>query len=393
MHGIVLVFLKEFFENLRDRRTILAALVFGPVLGPLLLAALLQISVSRGEASLDQPLTLAVAGADRAPNLIALLESRAIEVVPVNFDEATARQAVLDRTHSVVLRVPEDFASRLQNSEPAPLQLFADASDRFGGYEDAERVRRIIERYASELGQTRLILRGINPLLLAPVVVQEVDVSTPASRAALMLGILSYLVIFAMLMGGMYLAIDSTAGERERGSLEALLTLPLPRSQLIYGKILATSAYMLLAVTLTVIACTLTLQFIRLEEFGMSVALGPLSALMIIVLVSPLIPLGASLMTVVASFTRSFREAQSYLGFVISVPTLPLAFIGVLGLSPTPELYAIPSLSQHFLLTQILRGEMPALTDVMISASVSLALGAALAWWAGRLYEREAILG
>ncbi len=393
MHGIVLVFLKEFFENLRDRRTILAALVFGPVLGPLLLAALLQISVSRGEASLDQPLTLAVAGADRAPNLIALLESRAIEVVPVNFDEATARQAVLDRTHSVVLRVPEDFASRLQNSEPAPLQLFADASDRFGGYEDAERVRRIIERYASELGQTRLILRGINPLLLAPVVVQEVDVSTPASRAALMLGILSYLVIFAMLMGGMYLAIDSTAGERERGSLEALLTLPLPRSQLIYGKILATSAYMLLAVTLTVVACTLTLQFIRLEEFGMSVALGPLSALMIIVLVSPLIPLGASLMTVVASFTRSFREAQSYLGFVISVPTLPLAFIGVLGLSPTPELYAIPSLSQHFLLTQILRGEMPALTDVMISASVSLALGAALAWWAGRLYEREAILG
>ena len=393
MHGIVLVFLKEFFENLRDRRTILAALVFGPVLGPLLLAALLQISVSRGEASLDQPLTLAVAGADRAPNLIALLESRAIEVVPVNFDEATARQAVLDRTHSVVLRVPEDFASRLQNSEPAPLQLFADASDRFGGYEDAERVRRIIERYASELGQTRLILRGINPLLLAPVVVQEVDVSTPSSRAALMLGILSYLVIFAMLMGGMYLAIDSTAGERERGSLEALLTLPLPRSQLIYGKILATSAYMLLAVTLTVIACTLTLQFIRLEEFGMSVALGPLSALMIIVLVSPLIPLGASLMTVVASFTRSFREAQSYLGFVISVPTLPLAFIGVLGLSPTPELYAIPSLSQHFLLTQILRGEMPALTDVMISASVSLALGAALAWWAGRLYEREAILG
>lgn len=393
MHGIVLVFLKEFFENLRDRRTILAALVFGPVLGPLLLAALLQISVSRGEASLDQPLTLAVAGADRAPNLIALLESRAIEVVPVNFDEATARQAVLDRTHSVVLRVPEDFASRLQNSEPAPLQLFADASDRFGGYEDAERVRRIIERYASELGQTRLILRGINPLLLAPVVVQEVDVSTPSSRAALMLGILSYLVIFAMLMGGMYLAIDSTAGERERGSLEALLTLPLPRSQLIYGKILATSAYMLLAVTLTVVACTLTLQFIRLEEFGMSVALGPLSALMIIVLVSPLIPLGASLMTVVASFTRSFREAQSYLGFVISVPTLPLAFIGVLGLSPTPELYAIPSLSQHFLLTQILRGEMPALTDVMISASVSLALGAALAWWAGRLYEREAILG
>lgn len=393
MHGMMLVFLKEFRENLRDRRTILAALVFGPVLGPLLLAALLQISVSRGEASLEQPIKLAVAGAERAPNLMALFESRAIEIVPVELDEVGARAAVLDRTHPVVLRVPEDFGSRLQNAEPAPLQLFADASDRFGGYQDAERVHQLIGQYASELGQTRLILRGINPLVMAPVVVQEVDVSTPASRAALMLGILSYLVIFAMLMGGMYLAIDSTAGERERGSLEALLTLPLPRPQLIYGKILATSAYMLLAVTLTVAACAMTLQFIRLEEFGMSVALGPVAALMIIGLVSPLIPLGAALMTVVASFTRSFREAQSYLGFVISVPTLPLAFVGVLGLTPTPALYAVPSLSQHFLLTQILRGELPAAADIAISAGVSLALGALLAWWAGRLYQREAILG
>lgn len=393
MRNIGLVFLKEFFENLRDRRTILAALVFGPVLGPLLLAALLQISVSRGEASLDQPMQLAVVGAEQAPNLMALLASRRIDVIPVELDEPAARGAILERRHSAVLRVPANFAERLQQAQPAPLQLFADASDRFGGYEDAERVRRVLEYYAREVGQTRLLVRGIDPLILAPIVVQEVDVSTPSSRAALMLGILSYLVIFAMLMGGMYLAIDSTAGERERGSLEALLTLPLPRSHLIYGKILATSAYMLLAVTLTIAACTLTLQFIRLEEFGMSVALGPVSALAMILLVSPLILLGASLMTVVASFTRSFREAQSYLGFVISVPTLPLAFVGVLGLAPSTPLYAVPSLSQHFLLMQVLRGEIPSAVHVGISAAVSLVLGAALAWWAGRLYARESILG
>lgn len=393
MHGIGVVFIKEFFENLRDRRTILAALVFGPVLGPILLAALLQISVSRGEASLDQPMTLAVVGAERAPNLMALLESRAIEVTPVELDEAAARMAILERRHTAVLRVPEDFAERLQQATPAALQLFADASDRFGGYEEADRVRRVLERYSAELGQTRLLLRGVDPLVLAPIVVQEVDVSTPSSRAALMLGILSYLVIFAMLMGGMYLAIDSTAGERERGSLEALLTLPLPRAHLIYGKILATSAYMFLAVVLTVTACTLTLQFIRLEEFGMSVSLGPIAALLMILLVSPLILLGASLMTVVASFTRSFREAQSYLGFVIAVPTLPLAFVGVMGLSPSTALYAVPSLSQHFLLMQVLRGESPTISTIALSAGVSLLLGSALAWWAGRLYEREAILG
>jgi sodium transport system permease protein len=393
MREILLVFLKEFIENLRDRRTIMAALIFGPVLGPLMLAVLLQISTARGGDSADEPITLAVVGAQYAPNLMTLLESRDITIEAVELDEASARRAVIEKEFSTVLRVPEQFAQRFGSSAPAPLQLFADASDRFGGYKDAERVRRVLDRYANELGQTRLLVRGIDPLLLAPIVVQQVDVSTPASRAALMLGILSYLVIFAMLMGGMYLAIDSTAGERERGSLEALLTMPLPRASLIYGKILATSAYMLIAVSLTVAACTITLQFIRLEEFGMSIALGPWSAMMMVVLVSPLILFGAALMTVVASFTRSFREAQSYLGIVISIPTLPLAFIGVLGLTPTPWLYMVPSLSQHFLLSQILRGEVPAGSDIAISASVSLFAGAVLAWVAGRLYEREAILG
>lgn len=393
MRGMLLVFLKEFLENLRDRRTLLAALVFGPVLGPLMLTALLQITVSRGEASFEKSMTVAVVGAERAANLMGVLEAQNIRIEMVDLDEGEARAAVLARRYAAVLRVPEHYPLRLQQSEPAPLQLFVDASDRFGGYDDAERVRRALERHSGELGQIRLLARGIDPLTLVPIVVQQVDVSTPSSRAALMLGILSYLVIFAMLMGGMYLAIDSTAGERERGSLEALLTVPMSRSLLIYGKILATSAYMFLAVSLTIAACTLTLQFIRLEEFGMSVTLGPAAALLMIALVSPLILFGAALMTVVASFTRSFREAQSYLGFVISIPTLPLAFVGVLGLAPSPALYAVPSLGQHFLLTQVLRGEVPSLIEVLISAGVSLLLGAALAWWAGRLYQRESILG
>jgi sodium transport system permease protein len=191
----------------------------------------------------------------------------------------------------------------------------------------------------------------------------------------------------------MYLAIDSTAGERERGSLEALLTMPLPRAHLIYGKILATCAYMFIALVLTVTACALTLQVTRLEEFGMSASLGPGETLATILLVAPLIPLAAALLTAVASYTRSFREAQSYLSFVIAVPTLPLAFIGLIGLSPSPLVMAVPSLGQHFLMMNILRGELPQLTEVALSAGTSLALGAMLVWFIGKRYEREAILG
>jgi sodium transport system permease protein len=200
-------------------------------------------------------------------------------------------------------------------------------------------------------------------------------------------------VIFAMLAGGMYLAIDATAGERERGSLEALLTTPVERRQIIYGKILATCAYMGIALTLTVIACALTVRLVRLESFGMTANLGPGTVAALILVTAPLILAGAALMTVVASFTRSYREAQSYLTFVMLVPTLPLAFVGLLGLKPSLPLMAVPSLSQHFLMTSLLRDEPLRALDVATSAGVSLALGVALAWLAGRLYEREAILG
>jgi sodium transport system permease protein len=393
MRGILTVFVKEFLENLRDRRTLLAALVLGPIFGPLLLAGLLQFMMQRGEASLDKPIKIAVVHAERAPNLLLYLAARGIEPVAETLDEAEARKAVLAKRHAAVLWIPEEFAARLAEARPAPVRLYTDASDEIRGREVSRRVQRVIDGYAQEISRSRLLLRGIDPLVTLPIVVQPVDVSTPASRASMLLGIMSYFVIFAMLAGGMYLAIDSTAGERERGSLEALLTMPLPRAHLIYGKILATCAYMFIALVLTVTACALTLQVTRLEEFGMSASLGPGETLATILLVAPLIPLAAALLTAVASYTRSFREAQSYLSFVIAVPTLPLAFIGLIGLSPSPLVMAVPSLGQHFLMMNILRGELPQLTEVALSAGTSLALGAMLVWFIGKRYEREAILG
>ena len=123
------------------------------------------------------------------------------------------------------------------------------------------------------IARLRIQVRGIDPLVLSPIVVQDVDVSTPASRSVLILGTLSYLMLLTMLMGGMYLAIDTTAGERERGSLEPLLTVPVKRQHLIYGKILATCAYMTISLSLTVTAFALVLRHVGLEQFGMSVNL------------------------------------------------------------------------------------------------------------------------
>ncbi len=291
-----------------------------------------------------------------------------------------------------VLSVSPEFGNHLQRGRPAPLMLYADASD-IAAAGDVARVRALVGQYGALLARLRIAARGIDPLVLTPLAVQDVDVSTPSSRSVLILGTLSYLILLTMLMGGMYLAIDATAGERERGSLEPLLTVPVARAQLILGKILATCAYMTLTLILTVTVFALMLRFTGLERLGMSVNLGPQVVLAIILYSLPLVPLGAALMTIVAAYTRSYREAQTWLGLVLLVPTLPLAFAGIMGLRPKLALMAVPSLSQHLLITSVLRDEPLARAYVAISVGTTLVLAVLLIAIAARLYRREALLG
>jgi len=392
MRAIFTVFAKEFRENLRERRTLLTALIVGPLLGPLLFAGGLSLQLDRSARESERPLTLAVAHGERAPNLLNFLRAYGVTVTPVDYDAAAARAAVQAHLHPQVLSVSADFGSRLERGSPAPLMLFADASDISSAGEVA-RVRALLNQYGALLGRLRLAARGIDPLVVSPFAVQDIDVSTPASRSVLALGTLSYLLILTMLMGGMYLAIDATAGERERGSLEPLLTVPVRREELILGKILATCAYMTLTLVLTVTAFAVMLRHTGLERLNLRIDFVPRVDVDIILYCLPLVPLGAALMTIVAAYTRSYREAQTWLGLVLLVPTLPLAFAGMMGLRPSRALMAVPSLSQHFLITGVLRDEPLPQAFVAISVGTTLVLAALLIAIATRLYRREALLG
>ena len=392
MRAILIVFLKEFRENLRERRTLYTALILGPLLGPVLFAGLLALQLHKSVGAADRPLPVAVAHAERAPNLIAYLTEAGAQVSSVDLAGDEARGAVRGHRYERLLVVPAQFATSLASGAPAPLELYADASDA-GAAADTERLRALLAQYSSRLARLRVMARGIDPLILNTLAVQDIDVSTPVTRSVLLLGTLSYLMLLTMLMGGVYLAIDATAGERERGSLEPLLTLPVRRSHLIFGKILAACTYMLLSLVLTVTAFAILLRFVGLERLGMSINLGPLVAVRLVLYCLPLVPLGAALMTIVAAYTRTYREAQSYLGLVLLVPTLPLVFAGVLGLRPTLAMMAVPSLSQHFLITSLLRDEPLPLSFVALACAATLAAGAVLLVIAGRLYRREALLG
>jgi sodium transport system permease protein len=392
LHGVWAVFRKEFRENLRDRRTLLSALVFGPLFGPILVAAVVQFSISHAEEQSDENIKVAVAHSERAPNLLAHLRARGVDIQQVSLDDAAMREAVVAQTHKIILDIPEDFGSRLQAGEPAPVILYSDGSrgfDRRG----VGRVRALISQYGIEIAQLRFLARGIEPLSVLPISVQEIDVSTPSSRSVLVLNMLSYIVLLAMLFGGLYLAIDATAGERERGSLEMLLTAPVPREHLIYGKIAATATYMLVSLVLTVVMFAIAISFVGLEQVGITANLGPAAASKMIARCAPLILFGASYLSIISGFAKSYREAQTYLGLVITVPTMPLMFAGILGLQAKTSLMFVPFLSQHLLITTIVRAEPIVPLHVAISVGSTLVYGVSLMFLAGRLYRREGLLG
>ncbi len=392
LRAALVVFTKEFRENLRERRTVITALILGPLLGPVLFSVLLNLQIHRSAAAGDAAVPLALAHAERAPNLVAYLTESGMAVNPVPYDREGARAAVASHRHARVLLVPEGYAHALAAGTPAPLELYQDASDP-SAQPDTEHLRAVLAQYSGALARLRILARGVDPLVLSPIAVQDYDVSTPASRSVLLLGVLSYLMLLTMLMGGVYLAIDATAGERERGTLESLLTLPVRRSALLAGKMLATCAYMVISLALTVLTFAVLLRFVGLERFGMSINFGPRVGALVVLYCLPLVPVGAALMTIVAAFTRTYREAQSWLGLTILLPTLPLVFAGTLGLRPTLPLMAVPSLSQHFLITGLLRAEPLPLPYLALSVGATLALALILTLAAAGLYRRESLIG
>jgi sodium transport system permease protein len=392
MNALFAVFRKEFTENLRDRRTVMTALLFGPLFGPLFFSAMLQFSLDRSRVGADQTVEIAVLHPERAPNLVAFLEARRVAAQTIEGDEAAAREAVATHRARVVLEIPEKFGEQLESGRPAVLRIYADSS-RTGDERYAGRVSALLSLYSQQIAAQRLTLRGVDPRVISPLAVQDIDVATPAARAQLLLGMLSFFMILSLLTGGMYLAIDTTVGERERGTLEPLLAAPVARESLLLGKLLATSAYMLLSLSITTSALCAALGRIDIEQFGMSADLGPRTALSLIAITAPLVPLMAAGMTLIAAWTRSAREAQAWLGFLQLIPTLPLVFASLLNLGASLPLMMVPSLSQHLLITRLLRGEALPSIWILVSVGVSLALGALLVLIAARLYTRERLLG
>ena len=392
MKTIRTVFSKEVTDNFRDRRTLLTALLMGPLFGPILFAFVINLSVNQSLSNENEALDLPVIGRENAPNLVAYLQSNNINIKDGPGTRDAAIEAVTNGELDVVVVIPESFGEDLSELIPATVEIITDQANT-QAERDTRRARRTLQRYNQELAAMRLSIRGVSPQLMRPLNIDEVDVSTPSGRSAMLLGMLSYFFIFALLTGGMNLAIDATAGERERGSLEPLLCLPVKRDHLIFGKIFAACLFMALSLSLSLTCFYFTLKFMPLEELGMTPNFGPLVVVIAFLLLVPFALVGAALMTMVASFTKSFKEAQTWVGVVLLAPTLPILIVSILMVRPSTALMFVPSLSQHLLLVGLIKNEPLNALHVVVSVGGTLLFGAILTWICARLYRREGLLG
>ena len=311
---------KELVDGIRDRRSVMSALI-PPLMWPLMIVLMLNFIAEKRRQADD--IELPIVGASHAETLVDWLkQQRGVEVVDGPEDPYAA---VRDGDVKFVIVIPEDYNELFAQSKAVEVELVIDRSDDDAGV-FVRRARRLLSAYSGQIGMLRLVARGVSPAVAAPIRIDEVDVSSAQQRAAMVMAFLPMFLVLATFVGGMNIAIDTTAGERERGSLEPLLVNPAPRKSIVAGKWLASVVFAWVSVLLTFVLLQQAMERAPLESLGMRFQLdaGDVGALLAAVI--PLAFLASGLQVLVASFARSYKEAQTYVSFLIFVPMLP-AFV------------------------------------------------------------------
>jgi sodium transport system permease protein len=382
------VIVKELLDNFRDRRVILNTLVLGPLMGPVIFAVLIGFMASQATERAESRLELPVVGTENAPNLVGFLERQGVIIEQAPDDP---EEAVLAEQEEVIVRIGSDFADAWEAGEPAPIEIIADTSRRYTST-TISRVRSYLNGYSRQISQLRLQMRGVHPDVTRPINTVVTDLSTPESRGGLVLAFLPYFILITVFMGSMHMAIDTTAGERERKSLEPLLINPLPRWQIMAGKLIATTFFALATLALSLVAFVYAMGFLPVADMDIALNLDLRVAAWVFALCAPAALLAAALLTILASFAKSFREAQSYMGLVVLIPMVPSLWILVDPSKAETWMTLVPLLSQNVLILELVRGEPMNLLWAGLCIASTLGFAALFAVVAGTLYNRPKLI-
>ncbi len=363
------VFLKELLDALRDRRTLMVVLLSSVALGPLslvLISTLVSGLEKRAEAR-----EVWVVGAEHAPTLRNYLERQnaTLKAAPADFE----RQLRDSKLGEPVLVVPADFETLLARGEPPVLELVSSSSNQ-RAQAGSGRVARLLRGFNSEQATLRLVMRGVSPALLQATQVEERDVADRSARAAQLMAMVPYFVLMAVLYGALNAALDTTAGERERGSLEPLLMNPMPPLALVLGKWGAVACVGLLIALLSCLSFLPGQWLLRSETLSAMFRFGFGEAAVFVGLLLPVAAALAALLMAIAIRCKSFKEAQANATVVmLAVSMLPLVTVFNQEGSAAWHLW-VPALAQTTLMTQVLKGEVLQGADVAVASAACLLL-------------------
>lgn len=382
--GAISIARKEWKEIVRDRRSLFTGLFYG-IWGPMVMG-IAMLAMARHQGDLG-PITIGAQGLDRAPSLAAFLASRDVSFEAV--DDPAA--AVRSKQHAAVVVVDDRFAGHFTSSRPAEVALLFNSTQPDSSRQ-ADHLRSILADYGRTVAETRLVMRGVAPAIAAPVRVVERNFATVADRAGRSFATLPIFLLLAAFIGGMSVAADVAAGERERGSLESLLLHPITRAAIVGGKWLAVSAATLATVALAIAVSYLVLQHPRLQQLDLPIGMNVREALTLLIVLVPLALAASALQLWIAFQTRTYKEAQTKLSMLIFVPMIPGFLFAFGSMQPAPWMAYAPMIGQHMLITDLVRGAATSLPVAMTLSGVTIAAAAAAGWAATRQLDRETVL-
>ncbi len=383
---ILTIYRKEIVDALRDRRTMLTVLASSVLMGPLVLLAISALVASL-EANAEQR-EVVIAGIERAPTLVNFIARQTYTVKPAPAGyEQKLRQATLA---DAVVVVPDDFEAALVRGEAPIVEIVADSANQ-RSQASAARAARLVEGFSRERALLTLALRGVSPDALEPVRVADRDLASTQTRATQITGMLPFFVLMAVLTGALNAALDTTAGERERGSLEPLLMNPAERWVLVLGKWGAVASVGML---IAVLACFSFLPgqwLLRSDTLAAMFQYGVREAALFLLVLLPFAAAASALLMAVAIRCRTFKEAQASTTVVmLAASLLPLINVFSLG-EESPWYVWVPALSQNVLMTHVLKGEALGVERLAPPLLVCALIAAVSVWFVARTLRSAAV--
>ncbi|MFB2669888.1 ABC transporter permease [Shewanella xiamenensis] len=376
MNKIIAMVRKELIDAARDKRSVMAGLYYA-IGTPLIMCGLFMVLI--GQLTSPDDLKISITNPDKAPDLVRFLSNKGI----------TQGEAGAKDLKAIELIISPDYAKQMNQGKGAEITIVADNSEE-KLQNSIRRLEKQLQAYSAEMGSLRLIARGIDPRVVQPLKVNVHDQATTDSKGGMILGIAIFTMIYSVFISGMNLAIDTSAGERERNSLALLLSHPLTTRQLVLSKIIAVGLFALLGLVLILLVSKVAYTFVPWQELGFSVSItSEFMALMLLVGI-PVALMAACLQLFVSFMAKTFKEAQSYLTMVLFVP-LALSMAASYNIAPD-VLQWLPVSGQQQALMDFIKGKDMNMLQLLVSTLGTLAIALVLAFGMEKSLKSEKVI-